>query len=96
MMRTGRMSGRRAFYQGAKAVRCLAVVLDLHSRQVVGWSMQSRMQASLVTDALRIPGRTDRIRYAKLNEPQRELLGQCANGKLVGIVGGRQIVRHAV
>ena len=30
----------------------LAVVLDLYSRQVVGWSMQSHMQTSLVTDAL--------------------------------------------
>ena len=30
----------------------LAVVLDLFSRRVVGWSMQSRMSAELVTDAL--------------------------------------------
>ena len=30
----------------------LAVVLDLHSRAVVGWSMDSRMQTSLVLDAL--------------------------------------------
>jgi len=30
----------------------LAVVLDLHSRSVVGWSMGSRMQTSLVLDAL--------------------------------------------
>ena len=32
----------------------LAVVLDLLSRQVVGWSMQPHMQSSLVTDALRM------------------------------------------
>ena len=32
----------------------LAAVIDLHSRQVVGWSMQPHMQASLVTDALRM------------------------------------------
>ena len=32
----------------------LAVVLDLFSRQVVGWSMQAHMQSSLVTDALRM------------------------------------------
>ena len=32
----------------------LAAILDLHSRQVVGWSMQAHMQASLVTDALRM------------------------------------------
>jgi putative transposase len=32
----------------------LAVVLDLFSRQVVGWSMQPHMQNSLVTDALRM------------------------------------------
>jgi putative transposase len=30
----------------------LAVVLDLHSRAVVGWSMGSRMQTGLVLDAL--------------------------------------------
>ena len=32
----------------------LAIVLDLYSRQVVGWSMQAHMQTSLVTDALRM------------------------------------------
>jgi len=32
----------------------LAAVVDLFSRQVVGWSMQPHMQASLVTDALRM------------------------------------------
>ena len=30
----------------------LAVVLDLFSRQVIGWSMQSRMEADLVMKAL--------------------------------------------
>ncbi len=30
----------------------LAVVLDLHSRQVVGWSLRAHMQTSLVKDAL--------------------------------------------
>lgn len=30
----------------------LAVVIDLYSRYVVGWSMNGRMNASLVTDAL--------------------------------------------
>ena len=30
----------------------LAVVIDLYSRQVVGWSMAERMQAKLVNDAL--------------------------------------------
>ena len=29
-----------------------AVVLDLHTRGVVGWGMCSRMEASLVLDAL--------------------------------------------
>lgn len=32
----------------------LAVVIDLFSRKVVGWSMSSRMTASLVCDALRM------------------------------------------
>ena len=30
----------------------LATVIDLYSRQVVGWSMRNRMQSSLVNDAL--------------------------------------------
>lgn len=30
----------------------LAVVLELHSRQIVGWSLQPHMQTSLVNDAL--------------------------------------------
>ncbi len=30
----------------------LAVALDLYARCIVGWSMQSRMQTDLVTDAL--------------------------------------------
>jgi transposase InsO family protein len=32
----------------------LAVLLDLHSRKVVGWAMQSRMDAALVQAALRM------------------------------------------
>ena len=32
----------------------LAAVIDLFSRQVVGWSMQPHLRASLVTDALRM------------------------------------------
>ena len=32
----------------------LAAVIDLYSRQVVGWSMKEHMQADLVTDALRM------------------------------------------
>jgi transposase InsO family protein len=32
----------------------LAAVIDLFSRQIVGWSMQPRMKKGLVIDALRI------------------------------------------
>ena len=32
----------------------LAAVLDLHSRQVVGFSMQSHMRTNIVTDSLRM------------------------------------------
>ena len=32
----------------------LAVIIDLFSRQVVGWSMRPHMKAELVTDALRM------------------------------------------
>lgn len=62
----------------------LAVVIDLYSRKVVGWSMSSRMKASLVCDALKMalwqrrpePGlivHSDRgIQYA--SKPYRALL----------------------
>ena len=43
----------------------------------------------------RVPAGSDRIRHAKLDEPQRELLGQCTHGKLVGGVEGRTVVRYA-
>jgi transposase InsO family protein len=33
---------------------CLAAVIDLFSRQLVGWSMQPHMKSSLVTDALKM------------------------------------------
>jgi putative transposase len=32
----------------------LAIVIDLYSRKIVGWSMSSRMKAKLVIDALRM------------------------------------------
>ena len=32
----------------------LAAVIDLHSRAIVGWSMQAHMETSLVDDALRM------------------------------------------
>ena len=32
----------------------LAVVVDLYSRQVVGWAMSDRMKATLVCDALKM------------------------------------------
>ena len=32
----------------------LAVLIDLHSRYVPGWSMNEKMNASLVTDAMSI------------------------------------------
>jgi putative transposase len=30
----------------------LAVVIDLYSRQIIGWSLSSRMKSQLVNDAL--------------------------------------------
>jgi transposase InsO family protein len=64
----------------------LAVVIDLYSRKVVGWSMSSRMKASLVCDALlmaiwqRTPGKglivhSDQgVQYA--SESYRKLLNR--------------------
>ena len=42
------------YIQTAEGWLYLAAVIDLYSRQVVGWSMQPHMQTRLVTDALRM------------------------------------------
>ena len=39
----------------------LAVILDLHSRFVVGWSVDRRMEAELVVNAFRMAGRRRRV-----------------------------------
>lgn len=48
------MDRRHTYIQTDAGWLYLAVVLDLYSRQVVGWSMQPHMQSSLVTDALKM------------------------------------------
>ena len=50
----------------------LAAVIDLFSRQVVGWRMQPHMQASLVTDALRMAW------FRRHPEPNGTYFGLCA------------------
>lgn len=47
-------SGDITYIQTDEGWLYLAAVIDLYSRQVVGWSMQPHMQTSLVTDALRM------------------------------------------
>jgi transposase InsO family protein len=47
-------SGDITYIETGEGWLYLAAVIDLFSRQVVGWSMQSHMQAGLVTDALRM------------------------------------------
>ena len=44
----------------------LAVLLDLHSRKVVGWAMQSRIDAALVQAALRMALRRRQVAAAGL------------------------------
>jgi hypothetical protein len=52
-------------------------VLDLFSRQVVGWSMRGHMQASAVTDALRMAWfrRRPTSDEARADEAKRQLMG---------------------
>ncbi|MEA3414994.1 MAG: IS3 family transposase [Thermodesulfobacteriota bacterium] len=40
-----------AYIQTLKGTLCLAVILDVFSRKIVGWSMQQRIKDSLVIDA---------------------------------------------
>ncbi len=49
-----RVPGLRAYIATDEGWLYLAAVIDLFSRQVVGWSMRPHMQTSLVTDALRM------------------------------------------
>ena len=93
----------------------VAVVIDLFSRRVVGWSMSAEMTAQLVTDALVMAiwrrGKPDallhhsdrgsqytseqflevdgRSRRRLLDEPFRQRLGQCGDGKLLLVAQDR-------
>jgi putative transposase len=52
--------GDITYVKTSKGFLYLATVIDLHSRLVVGWSMQDHMRAELVDDALRMAlGRRD-------------------------------------
>ena len=44
----------------------LAVIIDLHSRAVIGWSMDKRMKSTLVTDALKMALMRRRVRSSLL------------------------------
>jgi hypothetical protein len=59
----------------------LAVVMDLASRRIVGWSMSDRLRAELVCQALPKPdqGSSD----SEIDEPQGQLLGQFPDGELL-------------
>ncbi len=43
----------------------LAVIIDLYSREVVGWSMQPHMKAELVADAIRMARFRRRLKPAQ-------------------------------
>ena len=63
----------------------LVAVIDLYSRQVVGWSMKEHMQASLVSDALRMawfrrrpePGLAKDCRFSESSPWGSELDSNC-------------------
>ena len=56
----------------------LAVVLDLYSRQVVGWSMTVRLGAELVTGALRQALKRRSVQPGLLHHSDRDGLYSCA------------------
>lgn len=56
----------------------LAVVIDLHSRQVVGWSMTSRLNSDLVTTALEQALRRRTIQPGLMHHSDRDGLYQSA------------------
>ena len=56
----------------------LAVVLDLHNRQVVGWAMTSRLNSDLVTSALEQALRRRSVRPGLMHHSDRDCLYQSA------------------
>lgn len=56
----------------------LAVVIDLHSRQVVGWAMTSRLSAELVTTALDQALKRRKVQSGLLHHSDRDGLYQSA------------------
>ena len=77
----------------------LAVIIDLFSRQVVGWSMPPHMKAELVTDALRMAWfrhrpqagvivHSDRGSQGGFNRSLQHLLTEVSNGTTTGLEFG--------
>jgi len=76
----------------------LAVIMDLFSRQIVGWAMDKRMKVQLAIDALAmaapfrprqpvclsaIPAAVSTLPDGAEYESQRGLLGQCSYRKIL-------------
>ncbi|GAA6568520.1 hypothetical protein nublan007_46270 [Klebsiella pneumoniae] len=87
----------------------LAVVIDLWSRSVIGWSMSSRMTAQLACDALQmalwrrkrplfngLPELAETPQSAGEYERQRLLLRQCLCGKLLPYAEGGMYPRRGL
>ena len=64
----------------------LAAVLELHSRQVVGWSMQPHMETSLVSDALRMAWFRRRPQAGLIFHSDRG--SQYCSGQFQALLGG--------
>ena len=47
-------TGDITYIQTGEGWLCLAIVLDLFNREIVGWSIKPRMTANIVTDALKM------------------------------------------
>ena len=68
----------------------LAVVLDLFSRRVVGWSMHNRLNRSLVLDALKMALRGRSPRPGLIHHSDRG--SQYASGDYQGLLQAQQMV----
>jgi putative transposase len=64
----------------------LAVVIDLYSRQVVGWSMAEHMRASLVNDAL--------LMAIWKRKPPKGLLWHSDRGSQYAATSHRKLLKH--
>lgn len=80
-----------AYIQTLKGTLYLAVILDVFSRKIVGWSMQQRMKDSLVIDAFNSAWNSRRPDKGLLFHSDRG--SQYCSGSFIGVLRDRECIQ---